>query len=319
MIRVGDLFDIDYGHSLSLNKLVETTAELGVAFVSRTAKNNGVAAWVKPVEDVEPLPAGLLTVCLRSRNHALATFLQPRPFYCGYHIFVLRPKQAMSVQEKLWWAECIQMNRYRYNFGRQANRSLSRLHLPDKPPDWVYNTQVPEFERSASEAALPVLDTSDWQPFRLGDIFELVRGRNILRRHMAAGSTAYVSAVSVNNGISAWIDVPPDHAPGAITVASNGNGGVGSAFYQPYAFVASGDVTVLKPREPLSDAAALFVCTLIYAERYRWSFGRKWVTSRMKESVIRLPVTQDGHPNWSVAEDYMNALALAPAVLRKSG
>jgi Type I restriction modification DNA specificity domain len=318
MIRVGDLFDIEYGHSLSLNKLVETTADLGVAFVSRTAKNNGVAAWVEPV-DVEPLPAGLLTVCLRSRNHALATFLQPRRFYCGYHVYVLRPKRAMSVQEKLWWAECIRMNRYRYNFGRQANRSLANLHLPDEPPDWVHGTQVPSFERGTAEAALPILNTADWQPFRLGDIFDLSRGRNILRRDMVAGSTAYVSAVSANNGISAWIDVPPDHAPGAITVASNGNGGVGSAFFQPYAFVASGDVTVLKPRAPLSEAAALFVCTLIYAERYRWSFGRKWVTTRMKESVIRLPVTQAGRPDWYLAERYINSLALAPAVLHKSG
>src|SRR5437016_5121243 len=131
-MRVRDLFDIDYGQSLSLNKLKQTDSTHGIAFVSRTARNNGISAWVERIKEVEPLPAGLLTVSLRSRNHPLATFVQPRPFYCGYHIYVLQPKKQMSLEEKLWWANCIEANRYRYNFGRQANRSLPDLELPDE-------------------------------------------------------------------------------------------------------------------------------------------------------------------------------------------
>lgn len=51
--QVRDLFDIEYGQSLALNALSQTTSEDGgVAFVSRTAKNNGVSAWVDPISNL---------------------------------------------------------------------------------------------------------------------------------------------------------------------------------------------------------------------------------------------------------------------------
>lgn len=315
MTQIDELFEIDYGHSLSLNKLVQAGEGQGVAFVSRTARNNGVSAWVEPIEDLDPLPAGLLTVCLRSRNHTLATFLQPRPFYCGFHVFVLKPRFEMSIQEKLWWANCIEQNRYKYNFGRQANRSFSSLELPAEVPSWVKDEPVPQYRnRLRPDSFERTIDCSAWEPFTLDDIFDLSRGRNILRREMVPGATPYVSALSINNGISAHVALAPEYEAGLITVASNGNG-VGSAFYQPEPFLASGDVTVLRPRADMSAAACLFVCTLVYAERYRWNYGRKWVTSRMKESVIRLPRLANGHPDWKACEEIMWSLPLASVAL----
>jgi Type I restriction modification DNA specificity domain len=312
---VRELFTIEYGQSLSLNKLHSTSPGAGVAFVSRTARNNGIAAWVEEVPGVSALPAGLLTVCLRSRNHALATFLQPHRFYCGYHIYVLQPIDVMSAQEKLWWAECIAENRYRYNFGRQANRSLADLQLPDEVPSWVNELPIPEFK--TTQVAAPIKDprSDSWGHFRIGSLFEVVGGRSVLKRNMRPGPTPYVSAVAVNNGVSAWIDAPADHDAGCITVASNGNGGVGCAFYQPTPFIASADVTILKPSIPLTEAAALFVCTIIYAERYRWNYWRKWTTSRIRDSLIQLPSDSGGSPDWNYADSYIRQFPLAGAVL----
>lgn len=280
MPTVSDLFDVSYGQSLSLNKLHQTDPEAGVAFVSRTARNNGVAAWVEPVPGVEPNPAGLLTVALRSRNSALATFVQPRPFYCGYHIHVLTPKHGMTVQEKLWWAQCIMHNRFRYNFGRQANRTLASLELPDEIPAWVRDTPLPQFEPVTREELAGQLDVETWQYFAIGDLFDLARGRNITKRNMRPGTTPYVSASARNNGTTAWVDEPPDHPGGRISVCSNGS--VGEAFYQPIPFIASGDVTVLTPRTAISEPAALFVCSILRAERYRWNYGRKWGSSQSR-------------------------------------
>ena len=167
MPKVSDLFEIHYGHSLSLNRLELSDPGQGIAFVSRTARNNGVSAWVKPVAGVTPLPPGLLTVCLRSRNYALATFLQPRPFYCGFHVYVLRPRSPMSLQERLWWGCTIEANRFRYNFGRQANRTLADLQLPAVVPNWVDETPLPEFssaKRMLSGHTLS-LNTSAWPQF----------------------------------------------------------------------------------------------------------------------------------------------------------
>ncbi|MGW0214425.1 restriction endonuclease subunit S [Micromonospora chokoriensis] len=221
----------------------------------------------------------------------------------------------MSLQEKAWWAQCITANRYRYNFGRQANRTLATLELPDSVPDWARSAPAPTFESKNATEDIS-LDAQSWREFKVGNLFDLRRGRNVVKRDMSTGSTAYVSASSVDNGISAWIDLAPDFPGGQITV--NSNGSVGEAFYQPYPFIASGDVTVLSPKETLSPAAALFFCTLVHADKYRWNYGRKWVLTKIRESTVRLPVTSTGNPDWDFAGRYMQSLPLASAALNLS-
>jgi hypothetical protein len=311
-MKLSELFDVHYGHSLSLNKLQQVATGSGIPFVSRTARNNGVSAWVEPIANVEPLPAGLLTVSLRSRNYALATFLQPRAFYTGYHIYVLRPRREMTDNEKLWWARTIEANRFRYNFGRQANRSLSTLELPDAVPAWVATVSIPELASLTDAEAALALQPEHWTMFRFDALFDILRGRHVLKRDMTLGETAYVSASSINNGVSAWISLEPDFPGGQITISSNGS--VAETFFQPLPFIASGDVTVLQPKVPISDAVALFLCTVIYADKYRWNYGRKWTTGRIKESTIPLPATESGVPDWDLMARYIRNLLAARVV-----
>ena len=67
------------------------------------------------------------------------------------------------------------------------------------------------------------------------------------------------------------------------------NGSIAEAFYQPVPFVASDDVNVLYPKFPPNKHIAIFLCTLIRQEKYRFNYGRKWHAEKMRESVIRLP------------------------------
>ena len=48
----------------------------------------------------------------------------------------------------------------------------------------------------------------------------------------------------------------------------------------------------------MDAAVALFICSVIRLEKYRFSYGRKWNLERMKESEIRLPVDASGDPDW---------------------
>jgi hypothetical protein len=59
-IKISDLFEVTYGSNLELNSLTETPD--GINFVSRTAKNNGVSARVKPVKDLAPIEGPVLSV-----------------------------------------------------------------------------------------------------------------------------------------------------------------------------------------------------------------------------------------------------------------
>jgi hypothetical protein len=313
--RVADLFTVQYGHSLSLNALTQTDPATGFAYVSRTARNNGVAAYIERPDGLDPFEPGLLTVCLRSRNFTLATFVQPRPFFCGYHIHVLEPKQQMTVQDKLWWAQCITANRYRYNFGRQANRTLASLELPDEIPDWVAEAKVPEVGgmRESASDALPLCDRRAWKWFALGEVFEISKGSRLTKSAQLPGPTPYIGSSAINNGVTNHVANEPTFPGGVLTVPYNGS--VGHAFFQPVPFCAGDDVHVLRDRTGRADRfGLLFVAAVIRHEKYRFTYGRKWHLGRMERSPIKLPAVATGEPDWEYMSRYMKGLPFASAV-----
>src|ERR1700690_4105336 len=114
MPTVGDLFALQYGHSLELNRMEQSNAPDAVNFVSRTTQNNGVSAKIRPIDGLVPAEAGTLSVALGGEGGAAETFLQPYPYYCGRDVMILTPKKAMSENEKLWWATCITANHFRF-------------------------------------------------------------------------------------------------------------------------------------------------------------------------------------------------------------
>lgn len=138
LVKLSELFDVKYGVNLELNKLEQDPE--GINFVSRSAQNNGVSAKVKRLADVDPIEAGVLTVA--GGGSVLETFVQPEPFYSGRDLYYLRPLVAMSLPQKLYYCMCIRANKYRYNYGRQANRTLREIMVPtmDEIPDWVSAT-----------------------------------------------------------------------------------------------------------------------------------------------------------------------------------
>lgn len=140
MLKVSDLFDVKYGVNLELNAIEKT--ENGINFVSRTAKNNGVSARVARLPNIEPIPAG--TISVAGGGSVMESFLQTEPYYSGRDLYYLTPKVELSDQEKLYYCTCLRANKYRYNYGRQANRTLKDILIPSKNeiPSWVYETMT---------------------------------------------------------------------------------------------------------------------------------------------------------------------------------
>lgn len=140
VVKLNTLFSVARGNKLDLNKM-ERCGPLdsgSTVFVGRSAERNGFAAFVSRIDDEEPYAPGLITVALG--GSALASFVQPRPFYTAQNIDVLTPLTQMSLDVKLYYCLCIEANRFRYStFGREANRTLRDLELPslDSVPAWV--------------------------------------------------------------------------------------------------------------------------------------------------------------------------------------
>lgn len=335
---VRELFDVVYGVNLELINCIETDKNdpEAVAFVSRTESNNGVSGYVKPVHGIEPQQKDTITVA--GGGSVLATFLQTRPFYSGRDLYLLYPKEDISNKAKLFLVTIIKANKYRYNYGRQANVTLPslKLRLPvtaDGKPDWKwmesYIDSLHSKPLTTGNMAKPIahsFDTSAWRTFTYPEVFDIRKGfYNKKPDHTEHGDIPFLGAVDGNNGVTERYtydeivsatktgDKPNNpieqklFPPNAICVTNNGS--VGYAYFQPTRFTCSHDVNPLYRKDGEFNAlTGLFVATVIMHDRYRWEYGRKWRPIRMEHSTIKLPTTADGKPNWQFMEDYIKSL-----------
>ena len=303
-MKVSELFTLRSGNGFELMHMgVNETGK--VNFVSRTSQHNGVVAQVDRVAGADPFEAGSITVALG--GSVLSAFVQLKPFYTAFHIIVLEPKSKMTLAEKLYYCMCIKANAYKYSYGRQANKTIKDITLPGTVPLWVYNVKINPLSTIVSNSEVPLRTVEEWGLFSLGTLFTFHKGKRLTKEDMTAGTINFIGAVRENNGVRQCIDVAPLFLPNCITV--NYNGSVGEAFYQNQPFWASDDVNVLYADGwELNKYIALFVITVIKTNVYKFSYGRKWTLEKMKESVIKLPKSLDGSPDWVYMESYIKSL-----------
>lgn len=306
LVKVSDLFEVKYGVNLELVNLSESKIKDGnsIYFVSRTENNNGVSAIVQKVEGIEPIPAGTLTVA--GGGSVLATFLQPNNYYSGRDLYYLKPKRKMSELELIYYCVCIRKNKYRYSYGRQANRTLKNLMIPEKIPVKFLKLTLQKPSTASFLKKKITLQTPHWNWFHLNDLFDIKKGKRLTKEDMRSGQTPFIGSTELDNGVTAFIDKKPIHKSGTISVTYNGS--VAEAFYQPQDFWASDDVNVLYPKFSLNQYTALFLTTVIRKEKYRYNYGRKWHLERMRESKIKLPVNAKGDPDWKYMENFIKSL-----------
>ena len=306
LIEIRKLFEVEYGNQLDKNKMTESP--IGIHFVSRSSFNLGVDGRVEPIPGVDPYDAGSITVTLGG-TYLLSAFVQPEVFITAQNIKVLTPKSPMTFNEKVFYCLAISRNRFRFtSHGREANKTFDDILVPKRNeiPEWVGEVAVESQIKDCVAGCDLALDVCNWGSFHLGDIFDIKKGRRLTKANMSKGSTPFIGAIDSNNGYREFVDAIPNHEGNTISV--NYNGSVAEAYYQPVPYWASDDVNVLYPLFKMTELVALFVCTLIRRERYRFNYGRKWHLERMAEASIRLPVTDNGEPDWGFMERLMGAL-----------
>ena len=146
-----------------------------------------------------------------------------------------------------------------------------------------------------------------WEFFGIPQLFKVKPGKYYYPAEYSDGNVPYISATNVDNGISCLIDIDPDFRGNVIT-----NEKVNCcAFYQPVSFCATSDVNVLTPLEGtrMNPFIGLFIATVInFNENYRWNYGRQCRKNDTEKIRIRLPVTENGTPDWTFMEDYIKSL-----------
>ena len=295
MVALEEIFEVKYGVNLELNKLEKV--EDGINFVSRTAKNNGVSAVVKRLDNLKPIEGGVLTVA--GGGSVLETFLQPKSFYSGRDLYYLIPKIELTQQQKLYYCMAIRANKYRYSYGRQANRTLKNLLVPsvDEIPKWVEGYDVSMFD----DASLPLEENNMDFPIlnnqaRLDEIFTVYNGiastKIELYNDKKDKSIAFVRPASTHQRtLSGFLEkksVEKKHIypKGTLFVSTNGEGSHSYSYVSTMEFVPNSDVSVLIPKEDMSVEEKIYYALCITKNRYRFSYGRKPKGKRLKSLIL---------------------------------
>ena len=178
---------------------------------------------------------------------------------------------------------------------------------------YLANIDVNVFESNYSKSKTTStirLTDKCWSYFRLGDkkYFEIVRGESEYIKNLNIGDFPYISTTNENNGISTYVSIS-NRKGNLITLAYDGS--IGACFYQPKPFFASEKiVTIDLVQHELNIYIAMFLIPIIQLESQMYSYGgRKWtVDKQMKNTTIKLPVDNEGNPDYKFMEDYIKSL-----------
>jgi hypothetical protein len=290
LVKLSDLFEPKYGVNLELINLDQcnSTEKEAVPFVSRTERNNGVSAFVYEMPTIEPNPAHTLSVAVS--GSVLSTFYQPKPYYSGRDLYVLIPKKDFSPIEMLFYAKYISSNKYRYNYGRQANKTLRDILLPEQPNEnltnklSLYKTSIEnEIKQNALlDCKIDLKKLIKNELVKVSDLFDIKYGNSLELINLEQceisdlGATPFVSRTEKNNGISAFVyknfDIEPNPAH-TLSVAVGGS--VLSTFYQPLPYYTGFHILILCPKKQMNTMEMLFYARLISSNKYKYSFGRQ--------------------------------------------
>lgn len=157
---------------------------------------------------------------------------------------------------------------------------------------------------------IPVLDEKEWEHFLIPDIFSKIqRGKRLKNADHIPGEIPYVSSTANNNGVDDYIEASHGTRVFRDCISLANSGSVGTAFYEPFSFVASDHVTSLKI-ENGSKFVYLFLVSAIEKQGSNFNFNREINDLRIKKMQVMLPIDEDGKPDYAYMEQYAKNMML---------
>lgn len=242
----------------------------------------------------------------------------------GNNAKLLLPNVELDENQFLFLAAVLNALRERFSYSdivsiRRYSQMTIQLPVNESgDPDWGFMSRYMGELRERQEVrlnliskvcALPSRQISidSWEEFRIGQLFNVVKGSRLRSTDRTPGTIPYVGASRFNNGITHYIGNDEHvHPGGVLTVCYNGP--VGTTFYQPDDFWATDDVNVLYPVSTVSPEALLFIAPVIEQVGSNYAYVDKWKLADMKAAKIKLPVDATGAPDWAYMESVMKAL-----------
>lgn len=262
--------------------------------------------WLRDIEDKDIYPAETLFVSTNGEGSHSYAYVSSFEFVANSDVSMLIPKQPMSQLEKLYYAECITRNRWRFSYGRKPKgKRLASIELPDKMPAAFATVDLAKyrvfsddldklFDRPNKKSIKAV--TAETQLIPIKDLFDIRYGNkfDLYKLEEKNGYIDFVARGEKNNGVSArvvnYFGIKPFEA-GLITVALGGS--ALSSFVQQNIFYTAQNVKVLLPKREMSLVEKLYYCMIIKANRYRYSAMGREANKTFKNILIPAEMPAD--------------------------
>lgn len=329
--RVGDLFDM----SLSKDDIQpKSIIEGNIPLISSGKTNNGIVAYIQD-DKATIQESNTITVDMFGK-----AFYQANPYYCVSHgrVNILIPKFDMNEYIGMFVASVIEkVSKGKYEFdsmctGTKLAEDIIKLPaISDGQPDWDYMESYMKAVMEESEKSLEnlrkaddtkhLIDVSGWGEFRVGDLFDKLTLKCLKKDFNKAidcseeqtdeFSLPLTNAKHFNNGIQ-FYGRPDDweSAEMTIDIVSNGAIATGDVYAQPQRTGVLWDSYLVKCKYNITSELVLQYMSCVIQRCVKQYFGwdDKCTWDKVKEQMIRLPITSTGEPDWQYIEDYMRRI-----------
>ena len=325
--KIGQLFNIrsskyirGNGPAFSNRKLLDDGPN---PVVVNSSVNNGIGGTTS----YEPTEHGNV-ITYSDTVDGNTIFYQAKPFVGYSHVKVMEPKEKLDPAEMVFLTAVIGRRlsdgNYDYTNKMTTNRVLNTtIKLPalsDGTPDWAtMRKRVAHLAAlshrnvtSLDPAELPVF-VGDWQEFKIGQLFDIETGGDLVFRDLFEGKIPVVSHSMENNGVKGYYQEIKgrkryDHEI-TLALADRGTFFVSSQAKDFY-IATRVKALIFRDREHINENIQLFLCSVINRLALRFVDYSENATNRLPSSVIKLPVDSIGHPDWQYMDNYVAFMKL---------
>ena len=148
------------------------------------------------------------------------------------------------------------------------------------------------------------IDTSKWGKFKVGELFEFERGKEVAPNKNLSGDCPLILESGENNGYSRNVIPTKIFDGNVITVSVNYAANV---FYQENKFCASVNIIILRNKY-LNKYSGLFIAAILSKNNLKYNYNNKVSKDKLFNEIVPLPVTPEGTPDFDYMEDYMKEI-----------
>ena len=315
--KVGELFRITQGRKWITKSDIENNPGK-TPLISCSGTNNGIMGSVDPSGINKCTVANnVLTVAVS--GSAGATFYQGIEAVINSGVLILDGIEFSDKETYLFICALVREVNSKFNYGLKAsadrvgNQLINLPITPDGLPDYQFmHDYIAEREPDYSWATQYIepnaelsLTDIEWAEFRVGDLLTLKVAKSNDKGNLEVGTVPFVGRSNNNNGLQGFYDAPNVTHGKCITL---GMVGTFRAFWQENDFAASQNIITL--RAPwLNRHTALFICNIIeMAIKGRYSYGNSIKAGTFGDTILNLPVDDNGQPDYDFMERYIKSL-----------